>query len=198
MRQTAVPVFQLIHLVTERDRWWIAVCTETPEDSDQLLMSFSGNIKTIREKAVAQLEFTISEGSLQIGNVECVVVPNNFPGGTIELILSRDVMSRIGFCPRHLVAEARRQSLVFDSQSDDIINPEKSPLEVALDANSEAAKEDVPVDLKNEWRDAFLQYRRILDIQNQNDEELQVYRQLKLITEEALAVGCSEDTIKKL
>nr|CCA25478.1 AlNc14C300G10371 [Albugo laibachii Nc14] len=128
------------------------------------LISFSGHIKKIREEAVVQLEFTTSEGRLQLAIVESMVSPNNLTGGVGELILSREVMSRIGFRPRCMVAEARRQSPFFDLQSDSIDNPEKAPLEVALSVvDTETLGEAVSAEVKDEWQDDFLQYTPPVD-----------------------------------
>ena len=133
------------------------------------LMGFSGNRQKIREEAVVQLEFTTSEWRLQLANVECVVSSSNLPGRIRQLILNCDVMSRKGFYPRRHVAEAHRQSPVFDLQSDGFNNPEKTLLEVTLSADIETLGEAVSAEMKDERQDYLLHYTTILEIQDQND-----------------------------
>lgn len=125
-----------------------------------------------------------------------MVLPKKFPGGMRGLILSRDVMSRLGLCPRRLVAEARRHSPVFDLQSEDTMQAEKGPLEEVLTVGTDKIEEDVSLEVKNEWKGDLLHYTPILAIQNQNDDESHVLDQLNLKTEEARAAGCPADTVQ--
>lgn len=98
-------------------------------------------------------------------------LPDKLPGGMGELILSRDVMSRLGFCPLRLAA--RRQSPVFDLQSDNIIHSEKGPLEAALTMGTDTIEDYVSSEVNNEWQGDSLHYTPITAIQNHNDDEAQ-------------------------
>ncbi|KAL0585430.1 hypothetical protein ABG067_004780 [Albugo candida] len=79
-----------------------------------------------------------------------MVLPNKLPGGMGELILNRDVMSRLGLCPRRLVVESCRHSPVFDLQSDDTMQAEKGPLEAVLTVGTDKIEEDASSELKTE------------------------------------------------
>ena len=62
--------------------------------------------------------------------------------------------------------------------------------------NGGTAGEDESAEVKDEWRDAILQYTPILEIQEHNDKKFQILGQLNLKTEKALKAGCSKNTVK--
>ncbi|KAF0712314.1 hypothetical protein As57867_004858, partial [Aphanomyces stellatus] len=61
-----------------------------------------------------KLTFDTPEGTLVLANLKCWVATAPLQGGLGDLIVSRAVMARLGYCPRSLLSNARRAQSVYD------------------------------------------------------------------------------------
>ncbi|RHY41813.1 hypothetical protein DYB30_011534, partial [Aphanomyces astaci] len=79
-----------------------------------------------------RLTFKTAEGTLVIANLKCWVAAAPLQDGLGDLIVSRDVMAKIGYCPRSLPLNARRVQCVYDL---DQLGGEETSLLAAMKVN---------------------------------------------------------------
>ncbi|RHY94384.1 hypothetical protein DYB35_011612 [Aphanomyces astaci] len=76
-----------------------------------------------------RLTFETAEGTLVIANLKCWVAAAPLQDGLGDLIVSRDVMAKLGYCPRSLLLSARRAQSVYDL---DQLGGKDTPLMAAM------------------------------------------------------------------
>ncbi|RQM29351.1 hypothetical protein B5M09_008053 [Aphanomyces astaci] len=79
-----------------------------------------------------RLTFETAEGTLVIANLKCWVAAAPLQDGLGDLIVSRDVMAKLGYCPRSLLLSARRAQSVYDL---DQLGGKDTPLMAAMKVN---------------------------------------------------------------
>ncbi|RHY21262.1 hypothetical protein DYB32_009859, partial [Aphanomyces invadans] len=76
-----------------------------------------------------RLTFDTAVGTLMLTNLKCWVAAAPLQVGLGDLIVSRDEMARLGYCPNSLLASARRAQSVYDL---DLLRGEETPLMAAM------------------------------------------------------------------
>ncbi|RHY24886.1 hypothetical protein DYB32_008643 [Aphanomyces invadans] len=99
-------------------------------DSVMELGGFMEDMKLKVDREVKlRLTFDTAEGTLVLTNLKCWVATTPLYDGLGDLIVSRDVMARLGYCPHSLLASARRAQSVYDL---DQLHGQETPLMAAM------------------------------------------------------------------
>ncbi|RHY15509.1 hypothetical protein DYB32_010754, partial [Aphanomyces invadans] len=69
---------------------------------------------TVDREVKLRLTFDTAEGTLVLSNLKCWVAAMPLQDGLVDVIVSRNVMARLGYCPHLLLAQARRAQSVYD------------------------------------------------------------------------------------
>ncbi|RLO02739.1 hypothetical protein DYB28_013778 [Aphanomyces astaci] len=138
-----------------------------------------------------RLTFETAEGTLVIANLKCWVAAAPLQDGLGDLIVSRDVMAKLGYCPRSLLLSARRAQSVYDL---DQLGGKDTPLMAAMKVVEEMEKlpsspEEASL-YPEEEQACFPQVTP--DWSKENDQAV-VRAKLKDKISECRAAGCGED-----
>ncbi|RHY19699.1 hypothetical protein DYB32_010188, partial [Aphanomyces invadans] len=84
---------------------------------------------TVDREVKLRLTFETAEGTLVLSNLKCWVAAMPLQDGLGDVIVSRDVMARLGYCPHLLLAQARRAQSVYDLNQ---LGDKETPLIAAM------------------------------------------------------------------
>ncbi|ETV91329.1 hypothetical protein H310_14024 [Aphanomyces invadans] len=69
---------------------------------------------TVDHEVKLRLTFETAEGTLVLSNLKCWVAAMPLQDGLADVIVSRAITSRLGYCPHLLLAQARRMQSAYD------------------------------------------------------------------------------------
>ena len=171
-------------------------CREETLKTRAMEVGFSGDSVKIRKEVILTLKMETKIGPLLLQNVNCWVLPRDLPDGMGDILLSRKVMTKLGYSPQKLLANARQKCSRLDVTYSNWLNG--SPFvsftvgKISTKSTTEEFSEPPTSDLIGFENDMDPKYTPEWSL-DRKEEKTKVKKVLKEKVEEARKAGCSNE-----